>query len=142
MNSQDQLAAAGLLLFNSGYIYRKLRKEAESAGIRWSALTLLKDIELLAPVTQKALAAENHMSGPSVSVLINQMVEEGLVKRTKNLQDKRSSTLALTSRGQRRLTADGLKLQESLLPLLKQLSDKEALALLRAEYSLSKLFRS
>lgn len=82
------------------------------------------------------------MSGPSVSVLTNQMVEEGLIKRTKNLKDKRSSTLTLTHKGQSRLNSDGLKLQESLLPMLEQLTDKEMGALLRAEYSLSKLFRS
>lgn len=142
MKTQDQLTAAGLLLFNSGYVYRRLRKEAERLGIKWTILTLLKDIELLAPVTQKELATENHISGPSVSVLINQMVEDGLIKRTKNLKDKRSSTLCLTQRGQRQLNSDGLKLQESLLPVLKQLTDKEIGALLRAEYSLSKLFRS
>ena len=142
MKSQDQLNAAGLLLFNSGYIYRRLRKEAERIGIRWSTLTLLKDIELLSPVTQKELAAENHISGPSVSVLVNQMIKEGLIKRTANSKDRRSSTLSLTPKGQSRLNSDGLKLQESLLPLLDKLSAKEITALLRAEFSLSKLFRS
>jgi len=142
MKTKDQLATAGLLLFNSGYIYRRLRKEAERLGVRWSTLTLLKDIELLSPVTQKELATENHLSGPSVSVLINQMDEEGLIRKTKNLQDKRSFTLSLTHKGQRKLDSDGLKLQESLMPLLQQLTGKETSALLRAEYSLSKLFRS
>ena len=142
MKSQDQLNAAGLLLFNSGYIYRRLRKEAERIGIRWSTLTLLKDIELLSPVTQKELAAENHISGPSVSVLVNQMIKEGLIKRTANSKDRRSSTLSLTPKGQSRLNSDGLKLQESLLPLLDKLNAKEITALLRAEFSLSKLFRS
>ena len=70
------------------------------------------------------------------------MIKEGLIKRTANSKDRRSSTLSLTPKGQSRLNSDGLKLQESLLPLLDKLSAKEITALLRAEFSLSKLFRS
>ncbi len=132
---------AGLLLFNSGYIYRRLRKEASRLGIKWTTLTLLKDIELLGPVTQKQLALENHLSGPTVSVLVNEMIEDDLVRRTVNPEDKRSSTLLLSKKGHRRLEREGSKLQESLAPLLSSLTDIEIENLLSGEFALSKLFR-
>lgn len=142
MNSKIHSSAAGLLLFNSGYIYRRLRKEAEKLGIKWTTLTLLKDIELLGPVTQKQLAQENHLSGPTVSVLISEMIEEGLVKRTINPEDKRSSTLLLSKKGEKRLESEGSKLQASLLPLLNSLTETEIENLLSGELALSKQFRS
>lgn len=133
---------AGLLLFNSGYIYRRLRKEAAGLGIKWTTLTLLKDIELLGPVTQKQLAHENHLSGPTVSVLVKEMIKDGFVKRTMNPTDKRSSTLLLSKKGEKRLESEGSKLQESLVPLLSNLTDIEIENLLKGEFALSKLFRS
>lgn len=142
MESKKRSNTASLLLFNSGYIYRRLRKEAAGLGIKWTTLTLLKDIELLGPVTQKQLASENHLSGPTVSVLINGMIEEGLVSRTVNPNDKRSSTLLLSKKGAKRLEREGSKLQESLLPLLSSLTNSEVENLLNGEYALSKLFRS
>lgn len=142
MKTTNRSNTAGLLLFNSGYIYRRLRKEAAGLGIKWTRLTLLKDIELLGPVTQKQLANENHLSGPTVSVLINEMIEDGLVSRTVNPSDKRSSTLLLSKKGQKRLEKEGSKLQESLLPLLSSLTNVEIDNLLSGEFALSKLFRS
>ena len=132
--------AAGLLLFNGGYIYRLLRNNSAQLGIKWSALTLLKDVGLLAPVTQKQLAQTSKMSGPSVSVAISQMVKDGLLKRKLDPNDRRSSTLSLTASGQQRLEREGRQLQESLLPLVSQLGPKEIDDLVRAESILSKLF--
>ena len=135
----SKLNAAGLLLFNSGYIYRRLRKESEKLGIRWTQVTLLKDIELLAPVTQKELAKVNHMSGPSISVIVNEMVDLGLVVRKVNPLDKRSSSLSLTPKGQRRLENDGNKLQRCLVPLLEELSSSDIEQILEAELALAKV---
>ncbi|MEM7079648.1 MAG: MarR family transcriptional regulator [Pseudomonadota bacterium] len=131
--------AAGLVLFNSGAIYRLLRKEAEKSGVRWTQITLLKDIELLTPVTQKELATVNHLSGPSISVAMNEMVDQGLVRRTTNPLDRRSANLSLTNKGRRRLEQDGAKLERCLVPLLSRLSKQETAALIDAESALARV---
>ena len=132
--------AAGLLLFNAGYVYRLLRKNSEQLNVSWTQITLLKDIEMHAPITQKELAKINHMSGPSVSVATNKMIQQGFVKRTTNASDKRSSTLSLTLKGQQKLDKDGDKLQACLMPLLEQLSKSELNNLVKSELCLAKEF--
>lgn len=132
--------AAGLILFNAGCIYRRLRQDSRRLGISWTAITLLKDIELLEPVTQKELARVNHMSAPSISVAVKQMRASGWLSRRQDPNDGRSATLRLTRSGRAKLEADGLALQHSLVSLLQALDADTLDAVLRAEGTLARLF--
>lgn len=136
-----RLDTAGYILFNAGCVYRRLRRSSRRLGIRWQAITLLKDIELLEPVTQKDLATLNQISAPSVSVAVKGLVAEGLVQRVPDPSDGRSAGLSLTRRGRAKLDAEALALQNSLAEVLEDLSADQLDLLHRAEALLAGTFR-
>lgn len=136
------LDASGLVLFNAGCVYRRLRHDARRLGISWPMVTLLKDIELLEPVTQKELACVNHLSAPSISLAVKEMRANNWVSHQQNPADRRSATLGLTRRGRAKLAADGLALQKALLGLMQPLEAGEVADLIRAEGTLARLFHA
>ena len=70
MASTRQVTAP--LMFVSGYVYRILRLEARSAGLRWTGILVLKDLDLLGPLTQQALADIEQVSRPTMTVLLHE----------------------------------------------------------------------
>ncbi len=106
--------AAQLLMFVSGYVYRLLRYEARHAKIRWTALMVLKDLDLLGPSNQRTLAEIEQVRAPTMTVLVQQMERHGWVRRKADAKDARSSLVRITPKGRKQLRSSGLRLRQSL----------------------------
>lgn len=101
-------------MFVVGYVYRLLRFEARHEKIGWTALMVLKDLDLLGPSNQKVLAEIEQVRAPTMTVLINQMERKGWVQRRSDPDDGRSYKVTITTRGRKQLRATGRMLQTRL----------------------------
>lgn len=110
----DLASSAKSLMFVAGYLQRLLRHEARHEKIGWTALMILKDLDLLGPSSQRALAEIEQVRAPTMTVLINQMERKGWVQRRVDLDDARSYRVTITTQGQRQLRATGRVLQAKL----------------------------
>ena len=65
--------------------------------VEFSLMTLLADNQ---NVNQKQLCQALDLSAPRLAVILDRMVERRLVRRTRNLEDRRESVVHLTPQGQ------------------------------------------
>src|SRR5215207_6579904 len=105
----SSLTVAAPLMFVSGYVYRILRLEARSARLRWTGILVLKDLELLGPLTQQALADIEQVSRPTMTVLLHELEELRWVTRKVHSVNRSSNLVHLTARGRKQLRAAGAK---------------------------------
>ena len=119
-----------MLMFVSGYVNRLLRSEAQTLGIRWTALLVLKDLELLGPSSQNTLAEIEQVRAPTMTVLLSEMERRGWISRVADRSDARSKIVAITPEGRKKLNSSGRVLQRRLEVDLRQMDarDVEALA--------------
>jgi DNA-binding MarR family transcriptional regulator len=78
-------------------IYRK----ALLTTVQFDVLFALSDME--SPVTVNLLSARLNKSSNSVTMLLDRMEKEGLVKRARNLKDRRATRVIMTVAGKERL---------------------------------------
>jgi DNA-binding MarR family transcriptional regulator len=90
-------------MFVSGYFQRVLRFEARQQKMRWNALMVLNDLDLLGTCTQQALGDIEQIRAPTVTVLVRQMEERGWVRRTQSAVDARASLVSITTQGRAEL---------------------------------------
>ena len=134
----SRAAAAQQLMFISGYVHRLLRHEAKRIDLRWTALMVLKDLQLLGPLSQRGLAEIEQVSAPTMTVLIRQMAEREWVRRAGTRGDARVSLISITPTGRRELKKTGGSLQARLEAELIDLPERvlddlhESLGLLSA----------
>jgi DNA-binding MarR family transcriptional regulator len=114
-NRKENLASSAMsLMFVVGYLQRLLRREARHEKIGWTALMILKDLDLLGPSSQRDLAEVEQVRAPTMTVLINQMERKGWVQRRADPDDGRSYKVTITPRGKKQLRATGRLLQRKL----------------------------
>lgn len=112
---KDNLASsAKSLMFVVGYLQRLLRFGDRHEKIGWTALMILKDLDLLGPSSQRELAEIEQVRAPTMTVLINQMERKGWVQRRVDPDDGRSYKVTMTPRGKKQLRATGRTLQTKL----------------------------
>jgi DNA-binding MarR family transcriptional regulator len=83
---------------------RRLRDLIPGPRLRGAQLELLQHVEAEPGTGVAAAARALHLAGNSVSTLVNQLVEEGLLRREIDPADRRAARLLLTGRAQARLT--------------------------------------
>jgi DNA-binding MarR family transcriptional regulator len=83
---------------------RRLRGSVPGPRLRGAQLELLQHVEAEPGTGVAAAARALHLAGNSVSTLVNQLVEEGLLRREIDPADRRAARLLLTGRAQARLT--------------------------------------
>lgn len=115
--------ASELLMFASGYIYRLLRNEARNLGVRWTAIMVLKDLDLLGSLNQKELADIEQISKPTMTVLLQQMEENGWISRVVDPDNARFNIVNISKKGRQQLRSIGKYLTERLEAELKGLPD-------------------
>jgi DNA-binding MarR family transcriptional regulator len=123
-SGSTEVGATELLMFVSGYVYRLLKHEARRQGLRWTALMVLKDLDVLGPSSQRALAQIEQVRAPTMTVLLQQMETRGWVRRSDHRSDARVSLVSITRRGQAELRAAGRVLQKRLDQELHHVPDK------------------
>jgi DNA-binding MarR family transcriptional regulator len=116
-------------MFVSGYVYRILRREARRAGLRWTAILVLKDLDLLGPLSQQALADIEQVKRSTMTVLLRQVEELGWVKRSVHTENRSSKLVHLTATGRRALRAAGRTFVAQILASIEGLAERDIPAL-------------
>ena len=96
-NIADQLHSLAI------HLLRKLRREDESSGLNAPRLSALSVIVFGGPVTLGDLASAEQVRPPTMTRIVNALEEQGLVTKTKNATDARSSHLSATPAGKQLL---------------------------------------
>jgi DNA-binding MarR family transcriptional regulator len=69
---------------------------------QWSLMLVLRD---LGQATIKELAEHLHVSSPSVSTMVERLVEMGMLQRTQQQQDRRAVEVRITESGEHAMAA-------------------------------------
>jgi DNA-binding MarR family transcriptional regulator len=88
------------------HLLRKLRREDAESGLNAPRLSALSVIVFAGPVTLGDLAAAEQVRPPTMTRIVDALVERGLATRNKNAQDGRSTLIAATAEG-RKLLMEG-----------------------------------
>jgi DNA-binding MarR family transcriptional regulator len=128
------------LMFVSGYVYRLLRLEARGAGLRWTGILVLKDLELLGPLTQQALADIEQVSRPTMTVLLHDLEDLGWVTRKVHSVNRSSNLVHLTARGRKELRAAGTKFLDRIQSALEGLPARDLAHLERGVAALAQMW--
>ncbi len=102
------------------------RHLAEEHGLTGPQLAILKAASRLGESSSTgALARAVHLSGPTVTGVLDRLAKRGLVERTRNGQDRRSVTITITRRGEEVLAAAPSLLQDRFRGELARVEDWE-----------------
>ena len=106
------------------------RRLAEGHGLTGPQLATLQVAGRLGEASTGALARAVHLSGPTVTGILDRLTKRGLVDRTRNGQDRRSVTVCLTSDGEKVLAAAPSLLQDRFRQELVSLEEWEQTTIL------------
>jgi DNA-binding MarR family transcriptional regulator len=101
-----------LLMFVSAYMQKLLRLEARKQRIRWNALMVLNDLDLLGPCSQRTLADIEQIRAPTLTVLARQMEARGWLRRSSGAGDARVSIVTITEKGRAEVRRTNERLRE------------------------------
>ncbi|GAA4262666.1 MarR family winged helix-turn-helix transcriptional regulator [Dactylosporangium darangshiense] len=105
----DHEALAESLAAQLNGVRRVLRRQVRAGlgvpELSGSQVELLRLVESAPGIGVGAAAQQLHLAGNSVSTLVNQLTEAGLLLRERDPADRRSAQLFLTPAAQQRLTA-------------------------------------
>ncbi len=106
------------------------RRLAEEHGLTGPQLVTLQAAANLGVSSTGALARAVHLSGPTVTGILDRLAKRGLVDRTRNGQDRRSVTVCLTCDGEDALATAPSLLQDRFRQELTKLEEWEQTAIL------------
>lgn len=122
---------AGHLRHTITRVARRLRQEAGSE-LSPSLTAALSTIERHGPITPSELANRERIQRPTVTRVVARLEEAGLIARTADLYDRRSSLLAVTDDGRALLDALRTRKTAFLAERLEALTPDERATLERA----------
>jgi MarR family 2-MHQ and catechol resistance regulon transcriptional repressor len=82
-------------------VHRRIERTLTEHKLTENQLAVLEVILHLGPQCQRALAEKLLTSGPSVTLLVDQLEHRGHVRRERNTEDRRFITVQLTAEGRR-----------------------------------------
>ncbi|GAA1856126.1 MarR family transcriptional regulator [Pseudonocardia ailaonensis] len=121
---------------------RRLRAELALPALRGAQLELLQLVEAEPGIGVAAAARSLHLAGNSVSTLVNQLVEAGLLRREPDPTDRRAVRLFLGPPAVERLTRWRTARHDLLGSALATLTDAERASVGAALPALSRLLDS
>ena len=107
---------------------RGLRQETEQLGITSRQVTLLWLIREHPGLSLRQLAAEERVSAPAVSGIVDRLEKAGLIERVRDVDDRRRVGLTLTDDGERLLRRVRARRTTWLAERLKGLDEDELAA--------------
>lgn len=116
---------------------RRLRQEAAS-DLSPTAMAALASIERHAPLTPTRLAEIERVQRPTITRVINVLVEDGAISRDPDPEDGRSCRLTLTAAGAERLAEHRFRKSAYLARLLDSLPEEDVEVLDRASQILER----
>jgi DNA-binding MarR family transcriptional regulator len=120
---------------------RGLRQETEQLGVTSRQVTLLWLIREHPGLSLRELAAEERVSAPAVSGIVDRLEKAGLIERVRDVEDRRRVGLTLTEDGERLLKRVRARRTTWLAERLKGLDDDELAAVEAAIEPLWRLLR-
>ncbi len=123
------------------HLLRRLRPEDVASGLSVPRLSALSVIVFAGPITIGDLAAAEQVSAPTISRLVKELEQEGLVTRERDSDDGRIQRVIATARGRRTLEAGRRRRVAKLAHDLAHLPAAERRLLARAAEVLEKLSR-
>jgi DNA-binding MarR family transcriptional regulator len=120
---------------------RMLRREDESSGLSAPRLSALSVIVFSGPISLAELAAAEQVRPPTMTRLVEALVQDGLVTRTVDERDRRVIRISATETGKRVLEEGRRRRVEALTRRLGGLADSEMRALLRGVELLERVIR-
>ena len=140
MEAEELLELATRLHAAAIRLLRTLRREDHGTGLSAPRLSALSVVVFAGPLSLAKLAAAEQVRPPTMSRLVDALVEAGLVTREPAPGDRRSVQIAATARGVRMMEKGRARRVQALVPRLEGLSDSERRHLLNAAGILEKLF--
>jgi len=129
LSIEDQIVAAIRRIMRAVDLHS--RHLAEEHGLTGPQLATLKAASRLGKASSPgALARAVHLSGPTVTGILNRLAKRRLVERDRSGQDRRSVTITITRRGEEVLAAAPSLLQDRFRAELARLEEWEQTTIL------------
>lgn len=122
-------------------LLRMLRREDEASGLSAPRLSALSVIVFAGPLSLAELASAEQVRPPTMSRLVDGLVEAGLVTREIAPGDRRSVRIAATEEGRRLLETGRQRRVRVLTRRLDKLAESERRALARGVEILERVLR-
>lgn len=122
-------------------LLRLLRREDDNAGLSAPRLSALSVLVFAGPQSLAELAAAEQVRPPTMSRIVDGLVEAGLVTREVKPGDRRSVRIAPTEEGKRLLEAGRERRVRALTSRLARLAESERRALTRGVEILEQVVR-
>jgi DNA-binding MarR family transcriptional regulator len=132
---------AGRLHSTAIRLLRTLRREDDGSGLSAPRLSALSVIVFAGPMSLAGLAAAEQVKPPTMSRIVDALVERGLVTRIAKPGDRRSVEIAATHEGMQLLNAGRERRVGALVSRLRKLADSERRALARGVEILERIAR-
>ena len=120
---------------------RMLRREDEEAGMSASRLSALSVIVFAGPLSLNDLSNAEHVRAPTMSRIVEHLVQDGLVTREPDPKDRRSIRIAATPAGRALLDDGRAQRVKAIGGRLQKLADSERRALHRGLELMERLTR-
>src|SRR5215813_9179790 len=95
--------AVAVRLRQSTFRLARLLRQQDDSGYAPAMITALAVVERQGPLTLGALAAQEQVSPPTITRLVDSLEERALVERVRDEQDRRVVRVRITTRGKRLL---------------------------------------
>src|SRR5437868_1727492 len=122
-------------------LLRALRREDDGSGLSAPRLSALSVTVFAGPMSLAGLAAAEQVKPPTMSRIVDALVERGLVTRVARPGDRRSVEIEATAEGTRLLEAGRERRVQALIARLRKLADSERRALARGAEILERVTR-
>lgn len=120
-------------------VRRRLRRDLTGPRLRGAQVELLRLVSDSPGISVTAAAKELYLAGNSVSTLVNQLTEAGLLRRETRPEDRRSARLLVTPDAEERLRAWQERRTALIRELVERLGDDDQEALAAALPALRRL---
>lgn len=122
-------------------LLRTLRREDDGSGLSAPRMSALSVVAFAGPVSLAELAAAEQVRPPTMSRIVDALVEAGLVTRETAPDDRRSVRIAATAAGRRLMEAGRERRVRALAQRLEALAPSERRALARGAELLERILR-
>jgi DNA-binding MarR family transcriptional regulator len=122
-------------------LLRTLRREDDGSGLSAPRLSALSVVVFAGPMSLAALAAAEQVKPPTMSRIVDALVERGLITRIAKPGDRRSVEIEATEEGRQLLDAGRERRVGALVGRLRGLADSERRALARGVEILERVTR-
>jgi DNA-binding MarR family transcriptional regulator len=122
-------------------LLRMLRREDDESGLSGPRLSALSVIVRAGPVSLAQLAAAEQVRPPTMSRIVDGLVEVGLITREVKPGDRRSVRIEATEEGRRLLASGRERRVRALTERLNKIAESERRALVRGIEILERVVR-